>query len=439
MTSLDTNFTVSLYRPYLDLAPSPLDLPSINVQSIEMHYKGLEEGKDHYRVDSHTVMTSFRRSLVRQTGWNHVPIYNPMAMPNNMLNDRYMLLIGYIENFDKIFNKEKVRIARILHKMAFFQFITELYEAPSDHDIASDPEIAELALIRAQAKFILFKEGLMDYSLGEMERVATLAPTGSQAKVNATYQMVSQTAKTSYQPKQIVKWLKLHLDAISESQKHNDKFQYQLHLTRYYRALAFIPQINNDGPETVRIMDRCEQIARRLMADAKAPDEKLAAQFQLYGALESRIKEALWLEQLPTAERRAIEMANHLRVHPRGFLTLGQVLLEQGKVEKAKQAYQKAIWYSPQGIEIAAYMLGQCYQATKNNELALDYYMMSLKHDPKSVSALKKATNLADMMGKTTIHQWCIKHGNELSTKGRAQPRNTVKKYQHKQFNKAAA
>ncbi|MHC5727422.1 MAG: tetratricopeptide repeat protein, partial [Nostoc sp.] len=72
----------------------------------------------------------------------------------------------------------------------------------------------------------------------------------------------------------------------------------------------------------------------------------------------------------------------------------------------AVQAYRNATRLGPPGTAIAWFMMGQCYQSLKELELACDCYLACLQSDPLSISAVRRLSQIAPLLGDENLASW---------------------------------
>jgi tetratricopeptide (TPR) repeat protein len=140
-------------------------------------------------------------------------------------------------------------------------------------------------------------------------------------------------------------------------------------------------------------MDAAEAWAEQMRRDTP---ETAAEWRALTGAIcESRTKEALVLGKLDVAERWARRGVERGPSDPRAYLELGQVLIEQERVEDALANYRMAVRFGPPGTEIGWFMAGQCLELLDRREEACDAYLAALAIDPLAISAAERLSELA--------------------------------------------
>ena len=136
------------------------------------------------------------------------------------------------------------------------------------------------------------------------------------------------------------------------------------------------------------------------------PETRAEWSLLILGINESRTKEALLLGKLDVAEDWARRAVRHAPSDPRGYLELGQVLIEQQRVRDALDSYRLAVRFGPPGTEIAWFMIGQCLEALDEPEHACDAYLASLDLDPLAISAAERLSEVAAKGGSPDLAAW---------------------------------
>jgi tetratricopeptide (TPR) repeat protein len=85
---------------------------------------------------------------------------------------------------------------------------------------------------------------------------------------------------------------------------------------------------------------------------------------------------------------------------------LGQVLIEQERIEAALAAYLDAARIGAPQAEAAWFMAGQCFEALDAPERACDAYLTALRLDPLGISTLERLAPVADQIGNSVLARW---------------------------------
>lgn len=404
MNELEQSFTGMLYQPYFNLGP-PFAEGAFHPFGIEFDYLSLTEGVQYPRIQS-VLMPSYRDVLIEEAGMPHYRVQHPLQLPPELRTERWQRLCDYVEHYKDLTQLTQLQVLRLLGKLCLYQVVLELEPEELTTGIIASGEVpAQIAYMRALSHYVFhMDDDTQPYHLHEFERIATEAPGGCLARINALYQMVVQNVKHHNNLAAVEYWLPLHYQEIQQAKPELDAFTYELLMSRYHRVAGFAPQMRRDKDGVVREMESAETYARNMPRTNRF--QCIAADEMLYPVLESRTKEAIWMGDMELAEARAQSLVSLCPMEPRTHLQLGQVLLDRGKIEKATLAYRAAARLGPPGTEIAHFMLGQCYEALDQLELARESYLSALRLDRLSVSAAERLSEVAQTLGDHVLARW---------------------------------
>jgi tetratricopeptide (TPR) repeat protein len=288
----------------------------------------------------------------------------------------------------------------------------ELIPPSSADRIALSDDHAALAFVRCYSRYRMnVDDARSPYSIEEFKKLAKESPAGLN-RIDATYQVVVQNVKHTGDLREVECWQQRHLCAIEQSRSELDDFSYLFAMSRYHRVGGFIPQMRRDAAKIVFEMDLAEQYALKLPRSDET--YRIAADEALYPVMESRTREALWLNESELALSRATRAVALTPYDSRAWLLLGEVYLECDRPREALAAYRRAARFAPPGGEIAWFMAGQCYEMLDDPESACDSYLSSLKADPLGISAAEQLEDVACQLGHATILSWVRTHLAEL-------------------------
>jgi len=442
---MPNNFTSWLYRPYIDLSPAINNAP-LHVFGIDIDYLNLTKQLNLPRIQS-VLMASYRESVVNQSGLYQYHLQNPLLLSNHLRTDRWQILCDFIENFNKLDHVKQLNTLRLLNKLCLYQFTLELGSGNYDNNSET---LAEINYQKVLAKHSLFLDHQnIEYHINDFKKIADEAPKLSLPRINALYQLVIHYIKHDYNVEKAEYWANLHKQEVINIQNHTDEFTFFKLMSRQHRVYGFIPQMKNDKNGVIHEMTLAQYYAEKLFDVAKKQYEYqelylIGAQEMLHPVLESRIKEALWLKDYSAGEARAKQLVEMCPNDPRARLHLGEILLEQDKIEEATIHYKASCMLGPPGTEVAWYMLGQCYESRDNIEQAAYSYMMASHYDRFNISsheAIKRLISkapLPSMHGFDLFDAWTkslSKDFDEVTDKHN--PDQNVQQYQHKQFDVA--
>lgn len=399
---LNQSFTRWLFRPYLDLEPAVPQGP-YHLAGIDFFFRSLVEDARYPHIQA-CFNPSFRKALLRDTGLTDYDVATPLDLPESLRSERWQVLCEAMRTFDALPCRSQVRLAWTLSKMCFQSAAVDLVPPSCVEHIGESDEQAGLAFVRCYSRYRMNVDDIASpYSIEEFKVIATQAPPGINL-IDANYQVVVQNVKHAANLPEVELWQARHREAIERSRSSLDEFTYLFVMSRYHRVGGFIPQLQRRRRELVEEMDLAEKYALAL----PQPDEvhRIAAEEVLYPVLESRAKEALWLDDKELAlarVQRAVELSPN---DSRAWLQLGQVQIERDQPEAALAAYRHAARLAPPGREIAWFMAGQCLEALDDLESACDSYLNALLADPLGISAAEQLEAVASQLGHHTIVRW---------------------------------
>lgn len=418
LQTFDESITSWIYRPYLDLGPLVPDSPH-HLWGLEFGYKSLVEDCEYPRIQS-ALNQSFRDALIHETGLSKYDVKSPTELALSLRTERWHRICDLIESFPSLSGHAQVRLSWLIGKLCFHDFLVELLPEQTDNQIHGSEEAASLAYLRAYARYRLnLDRETYPYSISEFQRVALKAPPGI-ARIDAHYQVVAQNVKHANDSAAVEHWQSRHREAIESSREDLDEFTYLLLMSRFHRVGGFLPQMRRDEAGVIREMDLAEQFARSLPRDDEV--HRIAADEMLYPVLESRTKEALWLNNLDLALERVRGLLELSPNDPRAWLHLGQVLLECDQIEEALEAYRKAARFAPPGREIALFMAGQCYEALDDLVSACDAYISALHSDPLGIASAERLEEVAVRLGDSQVLRWVRMRLNDLRERQKITP-----------------
>ncbi|AOW99132.1 hypothetical protein BJP34_06420 [Moorena producens PAL-8-15-08-1] len=402
MPSIYSSPIAWLNRPYLDLGP--INGGSPHLYKVEFSYRHLiSETLPPYQVQV-SLPTSFRESVIRETGMTQYQVDHPLQLANELRTERWQKLCDYLTHYQELKPVTKLLVIHLLSSLCLHQTVLEYVPKMSAAEIASDSVLAALAFCRAMSTLILHFDSGKPYSLEEFEIIATHAPSGDRVKINAIHQLVVEYAKTFKDLAKAEFWGSVLIKEIQEIKPSLDDFTYKLLMSIYCRAIVFIPLLHRDKDKVVQEMDRCQSYAESLIGENE--EQQIVAYENQNIILESRTKEALWLGDFDLAEERVREAVERDPFDPRYRLELGQVLIKQGRIEEAAKAYRSATKLGPPGTAVAWFMAGQCYQSLGELDMACDCYLAAVDADPLAISPVKRLTGLATHLENSLLANW---------------------------------
>ena len=406
----DAGFRAWLYRPYIDLGAggSP---GHVHIPGVMFALKELVERKPYPRLHG-LINPSFRKTLLRETRLPAYDLNDPLELPEGLRTRGWWALCASLQHFEDIEPEDRVRALWLLHRLCLHSAILDYAPIPSDDELRTSEAHAGIGYLRGLAHFAFANDGAAELDTTELGRTAALAPRGGWARIEATYSLAAAAAKLRHDPEGLRHWMAEHRDAIerAESDEHT---RHKL-MSRFHRMYAFVPQFKRDWAAMSAEMDLAQAYAEKMRSDTP---ETRAELIVLNSAIrESRTKEALILRDFDRAEMWARACVQHCPTDPRGWLELGQVLIEREKLQEAAAAYRKAARFGPPGTEIAWFMAGQCHESLNDTEAAADAYLAALELDPLAISAAERLAELAPVLGSPEIAEWINAREQALDT-----------------------
>ncbi len=388
-------FRAWLNQSWIDLA-KPTTAENLTPWGIEFAYQAFVTGEDLPRFNS-IVPTNHRlfvADVARSAGVT-VAINAPGDVPEGERNERWARLCEAVASYGQMPADDRERLVWLLHRLCFHELVVNLTrEAPP---LGDANVLASLQVTRAIARSCLAR------SRGErltgplfQERWPEM-PEGSPAAVEISYHMLIEHAKHRPDAARAADAARTHLRTVEAASPRLSEFKASLLWSRFYRVRAFVPMLSGDFDGMVRDMDLAENVALSLMP--RTAVERYTAAEILWPVLESRIREAQVLRDLPLAERRARALVEAGRLNPRAWLHLGETLLALERYEDAIPVYREAHRLGPPASEVALFNIGQCYEMLDQAEPAMDAYAELLQLDPFAISAAERLAAIAASHG----------------------------------------
>jgi len=404
-------FRLWLHRPLVDLGPAP-GAPSFLVHAIELDYRSMVEQSPRPRIQL-SISPSFRVAVATAVGRPEFAVRTCSALPSGLRTERWSTLCDLVESWGGLSPERRVRVCWTLAKLGLYDDILNLVQNVPVETIERDDAGAALGYLRAWARSKRWLDNEEDtFSAEEFAVVALNAPPGM-ARIDAAYEMVRQNAKHRADAQECERWQSVHLAAIDSASGLDDHTQ-ALMLSRYYRVGAFIPQFRGDAAAVDADMTRAVDLARSAARDD--PDQAVAADEMLYAALESRLREALWLRDTTLALHHADEYVALSPNSARGYMHRAEVLFRAGLWTRCRDDCMQAARLAPPHADEAMFLLGQCHEKLDSPDAAIDAYLNVLRVDPLAISAAERLADLTATHARTALRDWVTGYLNHLSS-----------------------
>jgi len=248
-----------------------------------------------------------------------------VQLPAPLRTERWQSVCDGLERWRALSVDARTRLAVLLHSLCLYDPVVSLVPAPGTRLGRDQLDAIDLIYWRESARYIVgLPRKVSDYRDADLSVFETIATEGSNAipaGFNAAVKVFVHKAKTRAPVDELVsladRMERIHADTASKT----DPFTSELLTSRFYRALALLPQRQGDRMEAVRQMDLAEQHARALKPKTSA-------------------QELLYLENL----HRVLPKGHFLPTPSRSRVVFGSPLrLEDGEskpdfLERARQA-----------------------------------------------------------------------------------------------------
>ncbi len=410
-----------LNRPYFDLSPYIGGSP--HVYAIELSYQNLIKNPPAIYNLQVNYSFLFRKSLLKETGLLQYNVDNPLQLPNELRTERWNQLCDYLIHYQDLKPVSKLLVMNLVRSLCLHQTVLEYVPQMSEVEIASDPNLAGLALCRAISSVVSNSDYGYPDNLKEIETIATNAPSSSLIRSKASILLLVRYATTLRDLPSAEYWRAIATQAIQNIKPLLNDFQYNLLMSIYYRAVTFVPLLHRDKEKVIEEMELCEFYGKSLICENEV--QQMVANENMNILTESRVKEALWLGDLDLAEERARRLVAMEPFDSRYRLELGELLIKVNKIEEAAKIYASATRLGPPGTAVAWFMKGQCYEALGEIEIASDSYLAAIQIDSLAISAVERLAKLAPELGNSALVNWSKLRLMELQEQKQMNPVNS--------------
>jgi tetratricopeptide (TPR) repeat protein len=271
-----------------------------------------------------------------------------------------------------------------------------------------DGATIELAFWRASAKFMHdLPHRIADYDAADMsvfEAIALHAPDAVPAGFNATAMVFVHKAKSGAAVDDLAAWARRFENALGLATRALDAFTAELFTSRFYRGTAFLPQRRGDRTEVVRIVDLAERHAMKLLP--ATPAQELLYRENLHALMESRTKEALWLDDKDQALARSLRVVEVDPCDAKAWAELGEVRYLRKEWQEAAQAYATAAMLGPPASALGRHMAGVCLRELGHDQLGALLFKDAAEFDPLGISPREEIHDLPDVPVLRALKEW---------------------------------
>lgn len=397
----------TLLRPFVDLEPCTQG--PLCARGMEHYWTAFADPFLPRFVLQRMLPRPFRDLLLREIRLPQYQVKDPREIVPGIRSARWNAICNALDHWPELTTDHRCRLVLILHALCFYSLISNIVPEISKREIIDgDVDCAELAYRRASARYVLkLPDRVSDYvtaELSELETIAMAAPPS--VALNAALQVLVHKAKVTAPVHELTTW-QTHSERMLEAAMTNgDDFTCALRLSRFYRAMAFVPQRYGDRAEVVRMMDLAERHALSIEPNNKV--QHLLYLENLYPVIESRTKEALWLGDLDAALARANSLIDLDPHDSRAWLELGQVRIERNEYGAAAEAYAVAAMLGPPSSAIGRHMAGLCFRRIGQPLMAAFFFQASVEIDWRGISSHDEIQRLPDLPVLSVLKEWSL-------------------------------
>jgi len=399
--SLHSRLSTWLLRPYLDLGP--FIAGPLHAAAIEECWRAVVDLDGPQFIAQRALAPGFRKQLAEEAGASFA-LSDPRELPDRYRTDRWRYLCDALDDWHGLSGDRRCRLASLLHSMCLYQPLLELIPDSGFDARRADTFAVQLAFWRASAKFMQNVPNRIDADMSVFEDIALNALHTAPAAFNAIAMIFVYKAKTGAALTDLVDWGRRYEHALAIATRDADKFTAELLTSRFYRGIGFLPQRRDDRNEVVRTMDLAERHA--LNMKPATPAQELLYRENLHALMESRTKEALWLDDLDQALARSLRVIEVDPYDAKAWVELGEVRYFRKQWQEAAQAYVNAAMLGPPASVIARYMAGVCFRELGQDMLAAFFLKDTLELDQVGISSREEIRALPDVGVLKVLKQW---------------------------------
>lgn len=399
----------SLLRPFIDL--EPCERGPLCARGIEQYWLAFADPRRPKFVLQRMLPRHFRGLLLNEVGLPEYDVQDPREVPLAIRSSRWGAMCEALDHWPELTTDQQCRLVLLLHSLCFFSLISDRIPDIPEGEIAIHADRAELAYRRASVRYVLsLPDRVADYGhadLSQLEGIAIIAPADQPVSLNAALKILVHKAKIGASVEELVEWQARSERILHVALAKSDDFTSALLLSRFYRSAAFVPQRRGDRAEVVRMMELAEHHALEMAPTGEA--QQLLHLENLYPVIESRTKEALWLEDSELALARAQRLIDLDPYDSRAWLELGQVRLQRNEYAQAAEAYAIAATLGPPSSAVGRHMAGLCFRHLGQPLLAAYFFTSSIEIDSLAISPHDEIQRLPDLPVLAALKEWSLR------------------------------
>ena len=288
---------------------------------------------------------SFRKSLVTELRAQRYDVDRPLDLPSELRTPEWQILCDHVAAFGELSERAQIRVVRLLGALCFHREILRQVPPLQQVNLSESSEVATLAFLRAFSNLLVRSDMSLPTKVDELEFIAEASPPFCLAKVSAALQLLVVHALFFRDVDGAQFWCEFARSQLQSLLPTLDSFTASLLRSNFLRAAAFVPQLANDASRLVDEMNQCQSHAESLQGDTVY--QEYLCHENLSVIIESRAKEALWLNDLDLAEARTRQLITRCSFESRYHLELAEILLQQRRLEESARNYRRAATLGP--------------------------------------------------------------------------------------------
>jgi hypothetical protein len=350
----------------------------------------------------------FRWQLGQEAGGPPYVLSDPRELPEGLRTDRWRDLCAALDGWPDLSGDRRCRLASLLHSMCLYGPLLSLIPEDIVEARGMAPHAIELAWWRASAEFMQNLRGpisdYLDADMSVFEKIAEKLDQAVLAGFNATAMVFVHKAKTRAPVHELADWGRRFEDALALATSDLDPFTADLLTSRFHRGMGFLPQRTGDRAEVARVLDLAERRAREMRPATSA--QQLLYRENLHAVMESRTKEALWLDDKDLALARSLEVVEVDPYDSKAWAEVGEVRFCRKEPHEAAQAYAVAGMLGPPASAVGRHMVGVCLRELGQNWLAATFFKDALELDSLGISPREEIHHLPDVPVLRALKEW---------------------------------
>ncbi|MFB6435649.1 hypothetical protein ACFCVY_02545 [Streptomyces sp. NPDC056411] len=340
---------------------------------------------------------------------------DPRDLPEAVRSAPWKHLCGMADNWAGLSSADRSRLVTALAKLGFWQTIADL--VPPDGS-GSSLDALRLAYFRHNAAAQLAPDAKSAAAAfvrarRVMETIARCKDFDPAVRYGAAAHMIVLCAKGDKDKAlaDMRHWLK----AADEVADQAGKEIAPLHVSIYWRGVAFIPFFEGNHAEVKRQLELAEKYAMEAVAAADA-DTRLLALENVHPVLETSGRSAKARGDIEGAEQFYRRMTEWDPLDSKAHVRLADFLMGESRVPEARDAYRTAARLGAPYASYAHCQAARCSIRLEQAEQAHGALVASASLDRQALSPLILLRDICTTEAVAPLKEWAV---NELATRMR--------------------